>query len=85
MFSLFYNKNYLKGKWFDEGFIGFKWCLSGIFYQKILRFNSNIPWPVSPFIKIYNPNNIVFDPDDLNNFQSFGIYYTGPGFKRALN
>jgi acetyltransferase-like isoleucine patch superfamily enzyme len=75
LFSLFYNKNYLKGKWFDEGFIGFKWCLKGIFYQKILRFNSNIPWPVSPFIKISNPNNIILDPDDLNNFQSFEIYF----------
>ncbi len=74
-FSLFYDKKFLVGRWFDEGLTGFRWCLNGIFYQKILKFNCNIPWPVSPFIRISNPNNLIFHPNDLNNFQSFGIYF----------
>lgn len=73
-FSLFYDKRFLTGRWFDEGIKGYKWCLNGIFYQKILRINCNVPWPVSPFIKISDPDNLIFHPDDLNNFQSFGIY-----------
>jgi acetyltransferase-like isoleucine patch superfamily enzyme len=43
--------------------------------QRLLNFNRHIPWPVSPFIAIVDPKNIEFDPDDLNNFQTFGCYF----------
>lgn len=74
-FSLFYKKTYLKGKWFEKSLAGYLWCIKGILYQKILRFNSNVPWPMEPTSRISNPENIEFDPDDLNNFQSFGCYF----------
>jgi hypothetical protein len=74
-FSLFYDERYLKGRLFDEGIIGYYWCLKGILYQKILRFNSHVPWPITPFSRVSNPYNIIFDPDDLNNFQSPGCYF----------
>jgi acetyltransferase-like isoleucine patch superfamily enzyme len=41
----------------------------------MLGFNRHVPWPVSPFIYISRPGNIFFHPDDLHNFQSFGIYF----------
>lgn len=73
--SLFFEKKYLNGKYFDNSLAGYIWCFRAIFRQKILGLNKNIPWPVSPFITISNPNNISFHPDDLNNFQGFGNYY----------
>lgn len=75
VFSFFFDKKYLKGKYFDHSFAGYIWCVRAIFRQKILGFNRNIPWPVSPFIVITNPENIVFHHDDLNNFQGFGNYF----------
>lgn len=74
-FSLFYKKKYLNGKWFDYYFGGFNWALKGILYQKILRFNAHIPWPVSPLTYIFRSENIFFHIDDLNNFQSPGCYF----------
>lgn len=44
--------------------------------QRFKRINGNIPWPVSPFITISGKaKNIIFDINDLNNFQGSGIYY----------
>jgi len=41
----------------------------------LLGFNAHIPWPVSPFVRISDPKNIEFDPDDINNFQTYGTYF----------
>jgi len=73
--SLFFEKQYLKGKYFDESLLGWKWLLRSILWQKILGFNRHIPWPVSPFIIISNPKNIEFDINDINNFQTFNNYF----------
>jgi len=74
-FSLFYDKRYLTGRHFTNSANGVIWCFKNILWQKLFRINSNIPWPTSPFIRISNPDNIIFNPDDLNNFQTFGNYY----------
>ena len=34
-----------------------------------------MPWPTGLTCKISAPENITFHPDDLNNFQSPGIYF----------
>lgn len=73
--SLFFEKKYLSGKYFEESTEGWKWLLRSVFWQKILGVNRNIPWPVSPFINISDPKNIIFDVNDLNNFQTFGNYF----------
>ena len=73
--QLFYKKQYLQGRYFDYSFVGFRWALSGIFYQKILGRNRHIPWPITPLSTISNSKNIFFHIDDLNNFQSPGCYY----------
>lgn len=73
--KLFYNGKYLKGRHFDKSFIGLRWVLTGIWRQKILGFNRNVPWPCGYMVSISNPNNIHFHVDDLNNFQSPGTYF----------
>lgn len=72
LLSLFYEKKYLCGRFFDKSIIGYYWAFKGIFFQKLLRFNGHVPWPMTPFSIVSNPYNIIFDPDDLNNFQSPG-------------
>src|SRR5512136_296482 len=66
--------NWLIGKWFTETDQGRRWALSALFWQKIMGINRNIPWPTGPNVRINNPNNIEFDPDDLNNFWSLGLF-----------
>jgi NDP-sugar pyrophosphorylase family protein len=74
--SLFFSKKYLRGKYFDTSLFGWKKVFSSILVQKILGFNRRAKWPVSPFISIDDPNNIIFHPDDMNNFWHFGCYYS---------
>lgn len=71
----FYDKKYLRGKYFDRSWSGWSWAFRGILWQKILGFNRSVPWPVSSQIRVLNWRNIEFDVDDINNFQSFGNYY----------
>jgi len=73
--SFFYEKKYLRGRWFENSTVGLKWAFKGILWQKIFGINRHIPWPVSPFIEISKSTNILFDPDDLNNFQGKGNYF----------
>jgi acetyltransferase-like isoleucine patch superfamily enzyme len=72
---LFYPSKYLKGKYFTHSNGGWYWAFKGIFWQRILRLNSHVPWPTSPFITIPNPKNIIFDIDDINIFQTYGCYF----------
>lgn len=74
--KLIYDKKYLVGKNFEnESSRGWGFAFKCIYHQKILRINGNIPWPVNPQTKINNYENIIFDLDDLNNFQSPGCYF----------
>ncbi|MBZ4646317.1 MAG: capsular polysaccharide synthesis enzyme [Clostridia bacterium] len=74
-FGIFYKKEYLTGKYFSNSLIGWRWALRSIVWQKIFGFNRHVPWPVSPFIKINDPNKIHFHIDDINNFQTYGNYF----------
>lgn len=73
--SIFFERKYLSGKYFDQNISGWKWLLRSIFWQKVMGINRQIPWPVSPFIGISNPKNIIFDQNDIKNFQGFGNYF----------
>ncbi|NPV62342.1 MAG: acyltransferase [Methanotrichaceae archaeon] len=73
--GIFFDRRFLKGRYFEDEITGWKWVLRSIFFQKILGFNRHIPWPVSPFILINNSKNIIFDIDDINNFQMIGNYF----------
>jgi hypothetical protein len=81
---LFFHSHFLKGKHFEQSTKGWRWVMNALWFQKILGFNRSVPWPISPYIKIANPENLIFDLDDLNNFQSFGCYYQNFGAKIYL-
>jgi acetyltransferase-like isoleucine patch superfamily enzyme len=72
---IFFKKEYLKGRWFDQTNMGWVWVLQGIWFQKCLRFNKDVPWPIHPTSKISKPENVKFHPDNIDNFQSPGCYY----------
>jgi acetyltransferase-like isoleucine patch superfamily enzyme len=50
----------------------------------VLGLNRHVPWPASPSIGVVGPENIDFDPDDLNNFQTFGCYFQCPAARIRL-
>lgn len=73
--SLFYSKEYFKGRWFDESIAGWFWAWKNLWPQKIIGYNRKIPWPVIPSSIVSDPKRIKFHPDDLNIFQRPGCYY----------
>ena len=73
--SMFFERRYLTGRHFDDSFAGYVWSFSAIWQRNILRLAPPLPFPASSQIRISDPNNIVFDSDDLNNFQGFGNYF----------
>ena len=73
--GLVYDRRYLVGLYFDDSFTGWKWVLRGILFQKILRFNRNVPWPVSPLHTVSWGRNLKFHPDDINMFNEMSGKY----------
>ena len=76
---------FIRGRWFQGekyGALtapGWKWVVNDYYACKRMRQNTDIPWPCSPRISVFCPNNIEFHPDDLNNFQGFGNYFQAIG------
>ncbi len=73
--SLFFDKKHLSGRWFFEKKSGFKWIVQSIWCRNFLRLGRVYPFPVHLNCYISNPDNVIFHPDDLNNFQSRGTYF----------
>lgn len=73
--GMFYNRKYLCGKWFDDSIKGWRWCWKDFFMQKIIGYNRHISFPVSHRNNIGDERNLIFSPNDMNNFQNFGCYY----------
>lgn len=74
---IWYDKKYLVGKNFtrDHFSIGWHWILKYWFAQKVLRYNAEVKFPVPVTVKYGNPNNIIFNPDDMASLQSPGCYF----------
>jgi acetyltransferase-like isoleucine patch superfamily enzyme len=71
-----YSSFILTSKYFSRpGSMGWKWLFNCFIWQKIRGVNKHVPWPVSFKISIVAPENIVFHPDDLNNFMTQGNYF----------
>lgn len=73
--GLFFDKRYLKGRWFEGSTKGWRWCWKDFFMQKIVGYNRHIPFPVSHRNNLGVASHIIFDPHDMNNFQNFGCYF----------
>lgn len=72
--TFFFRREYLTGRHFDYRLGGYVWAIRSAWSKNILRLGRPMPWPTALTCTISNPSNIVFHPDDLNNFQSPGIY-----------
>lgn len=83
---MWYDKKYLVGKYFNRWHysIGWKWIVRYWFGQKVMGKNRHVPWPVPPHVCIAAPENIVFDPDDMQNFHATGNYFQGIGAKVVI-
>ena len=73
--GIFYDKKYLTGRHFRADGVGWRWILRGVLWQKIFGFNRGVRWPVSSRIEVSNPDNIIFHPDDMQIFHTFGTYF----------
>lgn len=73
-FSLFYSKQYLKGRYFEEKKMGWYWCFIGL-PSRLWGANRKIPWPVNPRTLVSNSKNIEFFVDDIHIFQTPGCYW----------
>lgn len=73
--SLFFDRSYLRGCFFDDSFTGFRWAFRSIWQRNILRLAPPLPFPAVFNCIIADAENIEFSPDDLNNFQTGGTYY----------
>ncbi|MEO9303531.1 DapH/DapD/GlmU-related protein [Acinetobacter pittii] len=72
---LFYDKQYIRGRYFDSSYLGYKIALKSIWAKNILRLSTPQKFPTAINCHVSNGNNIIFHPDDINNFQSPGTYY----------
>ena len=72
---LFYDKKFLRGRWFEESSLGWTWCWRNLWMQKVKGINRDIPFPVFFRNEVSSAENLVFDPDDMNNFNAFGCYF----------
>ncbi|WP_336012437.1 DapH/DapD/GlmU-related protein [Acinetobacter calcoaceticus] len=72
---LFYDKQYIKGRYFDNSYFGYKLAFKSIWAKNILRLSNPQKFPTAINCHISNGKNIIFHPDDINNFQSPGTYY----------
>ena len=73
--SIFFDRKYLTGHYFNDSLGGFVWAFHSIWIKNVLRLSSPKPWPTGLTCHISVPDNIFFHPDDLNNFQSPGTYF----------
>jgi acetyltransferase-like isoleucine patch superfamily enzyme len=73
--ALFFDRKYLRGKYFDSSVDGYIWCARAIWQRNILRLALPLPFPAALGVNVSNGRNLEFHPDDLNNFQSRGTYF----------
>jgi acetyltransferase-like isoleucine patch superfamily enzyme len=71
---LFFDRQYLTGRHFEDTLHGYLWCFRAIWQRNILRLARPLPFPAAFNCHVSNGKNIKFHPDDLNNFQSSGTY-----------
>ncbi len=72
---LFYDKKFLRGRWFEKSSLGWTWCRRNLWMQKVKGINRDIPFPVSFRNEVSSAENLIFDPDDMNDFNAFGCYF----------
>ena len=73
---LFCRKGTCSGRWFEDGVLtGWLWIMRFFWFQKVLGFNRHVPFPCHHSATVAGVDNIVFHPDNLDNFLSPGVYW----------
>ena len=80
----FYDRKYLRGLWFAGRMggvcaAGWEWVTHDALGRISSLHNREARFPIDRRCQVISPQNLEFDPDDLNNFQSFGIYFQALG------
>ena len=73
--SLFFEKKYLKSKYFEGSLTGYSWAVKAIFTRNILRLNKPLSIPAHYLCNISSAANLEIHPDDIHNLQSKGTYF----------
>ena len=79
-----YDRKYTTGRYFKFGGAGYVWATRCFYHQTIGGRNDYVPWPVSPHMGVTSPQNIEFDPDDMQIFQLSGNYFQAIGGKLKI-
>ena len=74
-FGLFFDKKYLRGRWFDDSLAGWLWAAKALVVQKLLGRNRRASWPISAPVIIGSPQRVHFHREDLNNFNGCFVYF----------
>lgn len=72
---IFFDKEYLTGRYFEKSLGGYVFALKSIWGKNILRLGKPKRFPTALTCHISDDKKIHFHPDDLNNFQSPGTYF----------
>mgnify|MGYP002353156965 CR=1 FL=1 len=73
---LLYGFNHgLDSRFYIEKSQYYKELLQCLFFQKVLRINSHVPWPVHFSSVFVNPQNIKFDKAYVRNFMAAACYW----------
>ena len=75
IFSIFFEKKYLRGRLFESEYGGYLHCARALWQRNILRLGPTFPFPVGLTCTLSSAKNITFHIDDLNNFNSPGVYF----------
>lgn len=80
LFIFLYDKKYYRSKHFKSRYFnitaqGWRWVLNDFRSRLFLGVNRGVPFPISPFNTIGKTSNLIFDVDDLHNFQGKGKYF----------
>ena len=78
--TIMYDRKYLTGKYFESKYggvlaIGWRWTVFDFWGRVFLGVNRGVPFPVSPLASVGCSERILFDVNDLNNFQSKGTRF----------
>ena len=72
--GIFYDKQYLSGKFFEEKRMGFIWCFSALTRLPYMR-RQNIHFPIGKNTSVLGGDKIHFHPSSINVFQQPGCYF----------
>lgn len=73
-FSIFYKRKYLRGKHFDESYVGWIWSLNNL-GSRLFGNNRKIPWPMNKNSVVSDYKNLIFDQSSINCLQQHGCYF----------